>query len=443
MSRIFRRAIAPALALALIAGACGDDDGGGTDDPGEAPTDLDYAALGLWDDGACDEALEPLHLGLMTTFESPFVSLGDQADALEAAAEAFNARGGANGACIEVTTCDDGASIDGAIECARTFVDAGVHATVNDQITAGHLEVSEAMAEAGIPRVAANVINTDWTDPNAYPLDAAGTGTAFLSPQALIDADVTEIGVVRVDNASAGALLGLLNQVYEGDATFPLDVGVPAGTTDFSQFILSAESEGVGGITLLLGEQEAIQIVRAGESLGTELLIGASLGSFPHSIVAELGDFAEQMVFLWSFAPATADIPVYEALRADLAASGEDSLQLENLKASPMRSWIGLYALLYMLREAGTTEFSGPAITEVLQASGPVPMLDMFGGEDWEPNLDHPGAYTRAGIDRWATYRWDPEAEAPGGLEGNWVEASTISFDAVMCGSVLGAPEPC
>ena len=130
------------------------------------------------------------------------------------------------------------------------------------------------------------------------------------------------------------------------------------------------------------------------------------------------------MVFLWSFAPATADIPVYEALRADLAASGDDALQLENLKASPMRSWIGLYALLYMLREAGTTEFTGPAITEVLQASGPVPMLDMFGGEDWEPNLDHPGVYTRAGIDRWATYRWDPSAEAPEGLEGNWVEAS-------------------
>ena len=444
MSRTLRRAFAPVLALALVAGACGDDSGddeGGSD--GEPTADIDHAALGLWDDGACDEALEPLHLGLMTTFESPVVSLEDQALALEASAEAFNARGGANGACIQITTCNDGATIDGAIECARQFIDAGVDATLNDQITAGHLEVSQAMAEAGIPRVAANVINTDWTDPNAYPLDAAGTGTAFLSPQALIDADVTDIGIVRVDNASAGALLGLLEQVYEGDATFVSDDGVPAGTTDFSQFILAAEDEGAGGITLLLGEQEAIQIARAGQQLGTDLLIGASLGSFPHSIVEELGDFAEQMVFMWSFAPATADIPVYEALRADMAASGEDALQLENLKASPMRSWIGLYALLHMLREAGTTEFTGPAITEVLQASGPVPMLDMFGGEDWEPNLDHPGVYTRAGIDRWATYRWDPSAEAPGGLEGNWVEASTISFDAVMCGSVLGAPEPC
>ena len=74
--------------------------------------------------------------------------------------------------------------------------------------------------------------------------------------------------------------------------------------------------------------------------------------------VADLGDFAEQMVFLWSFPPATFDLPVYEALRADLAASGEESLQPENLKASPMRSWIGLYALLKMIRDAGMTEFT-------------------------------------------------------------------------------------
>ena len=69
--------------------------------------------------------------------------------------------------------------------------DAGVVATVNDQGTAGQAEVSAAMAEAGIPRVAANVTNYDWGDPNAYPLDASGTGVTFLLPQALIDAGVT------------------------------------------------------------------------------------------------------------------------------------------------------------------------------------------------------------------------------------------------------------
>lgn len=461
MSTKRARSFAALVSLALLAASCGGDDDdssggdggsattaatpaeGGSEGEGGESSDIDYEAIGLWDDGPCDESLEPLHIGLMTTFESPVVSLGDQAIALEAAADAFNTRGGANGACIEVTTCDDGANLDQAVACARELDEAGVVATVNDQGTAGQAEVSAAMAEAGIPRVAGNVTNFDWGDQNAYTLDASGTGVTFLLPQALIDSGASEIGIVRVDSPGAGALLGLLGDLYEGDATFPLDVPVPAGTTDFSQFILAAQDEDVDAIALALGEQEAVQVVRAGQQLGTDLLVGSSLGTFSHGAVTELGDFAEQMVFMWSFPPATFDLPVYEALRADFTASGEEALQTENLKASPMRSWIGLYALLYIIREAGTTEFTREGMTTLLQESGPVPMLDMFGGEDWTPNTNHAGIFQRAGMNHWASYRWDPEAQAPNGLEGNWVETSSFSFDEVLCGSPFGPPEPC
>lgn len=446
MSKTVWRLLAAALAMSLVAAACGSDDSGGgggdeaaTEEVTEA--EIDYEAIGLWDDGPCDEAMEPLRIGLMTVFQSPIVSLEDQATALEAAAEAFNQRGGANGACIEVHTCDDGGTADQALACVREIDEAGVVATVNDQGTAGQADVSTAMAEAGIPRVASNVTNEDWGDQNAYPLDASGTGVTFLLPQALIDQDVTEIGMIRVDFAAASALLGLMEDLYEGDATFPYDVPVPAGTTDFTQFILGAEDAGVGGVSLALGENEAIQVVRAGEQLGTDLQIGASLGSFPHSTVSELGDFAEQMTFLWSFPPATFDLPAYTALRQDLAASGEDQLQPANLKASPMRSWIGLYALLWMLRDSGMTEFTREGITQMLNQAQDVPMLDIFGGEDWTPDQDHPGVFQRAGTNHWATYRWDPEAPAEdSGLEGNFVEASTMSFDEVLCGSPFGEP---
>src|SRR3546814_12165200 len=108
-------------------------------------------------------------------------------------------------------------------------------------------------------------------------MDASGTGVTFLLPQALIESDVDTIGTIRVDSPGAGALLGLLEGLYEGDATFPYDVPVPGGTTDFTQFILGAQSAGVGGVTLALGEQEAVQVVRAGQQLGTALLIGSSL----------------------------------------------------------------------------------------------------------------------------------------------------------------------
>ena len=171
-------------------------------------------------------------------------------------------------------------------------------------------------------------------------------------------------------------------------------------------------------------------------------MIGAALGTFSHKYVSELGDFADKMVFTWSYPPATADLPVYEALRADLAASGDDSLQPENLKSSPMHSWIGLYALLRAIRDAKLTEFTRAGITAMLQQAKNVPMLDIFGGENWTPNLDHPGVFKRAGMNHWATYKWDPDAKS-NGFDGNFVERHVFNFDEVLCGSPLGAPPPC
>ena len=110
-------------------------------------------------------------------FESPVISLKDEVTALEASATAFNTRGGANGSCIKVVTCDDGANADQSLACVRTIDSAGVVATVNDTGLAGQADVSAAMATAKIPRIASNVSNLDWGDPNAYPIDGSGTGS--------------------------------------------------------------------------------------------------------------------------------------------------------------------------------------------------------------------------------------------------------------------------
>jgi ABC-type branched-subunit amino acid transport system substrate-binding protein len=447
-SRRIGSLLAVLLSITLVGASCASDDEGGRDGVGaqtgqDGADGIDVASIGLWDDGPCDESRPPLKIGLMTVFESPVLSLESHALALEASAAAFNARGGANGACIEVHPCDDGANVDQSLACVRELDDAGVVATVNDLGAAGQGEVSAAMAEAGIPRVASNVANQDWGDQNAYPLDASGTGFIFLMPQGLIEEGVDEIGIVRVDLAAASALRGLLADIYDGEATFPVDLPVPAGTTDYTQFILAAEEAGADGLALALGEQEGLQVVRAGQQLGTELLIGSSLSTLGHSTVAELGDFADQVVFLHSYPPATYDLPVYEALRADLAASGEEVLQPEHLQATAMRSWIGLYALLWMIRDTGMTEFTREGLSTMLNEATDVPMLGIFGDEDWTPARNHPGVFQRAGTNHWAVWRWDPEAEAPGGLEGNFVPGAEIDFDEVMCGTPFGAPEPC
>lgn len=440
------RLIALIAVCAMVAVACGSDSkDADTTSTATTAKKVDYTAVGLWDDGPCDTSKPELKIGLMTVFESPVVSLSDQAVALEAAAKAFNARGGANGSCIEVTTCDDGAQVDQAVACVGKIDEAGVVATVNDQGTAGQAEVSTAMSKAGIPRVASNVAKDDWGDPNAYPLDPSGTGGTFMHPASLASQGVKKIGLIRVDLPAASALVGLLKDLYADDGvTFVYDVPVPAGTTDYSQFVLGAEDAGAQGVTLNLGEQEAIQIVRAAEQLKSDLKIASGLGTFSQSAVSDLGEFSKQMVFDNAFPPATFDLSVYDVMRADLAASGDKALQPQNMRTSPIRSWIGLYALLWMIRDTKLTDFTRDNMTSMLRAAKDVPMLGMFGDENWTPNLSHEGLYKRAGMNHYSVYRFDPDAKSPAGITGgNFVATGTLNWDEVMCGSIFGSSGPC
>jgi ABC-type branched-subunit amino acid transport system substrate-binding protein len=261
-------------------------------------------------------------------------------------------------------------------------------------------------------------------------------------PQGLLEEGVDEIALVRVDLAQASALTGFLESIYEDDGvTFPIDLPVPSGTTDYTQFILAAQQAEADGLALALGPQEAVQVAQAAGQMASELPIAVG---FPHSRMTKLGAAADDVVMISSMPPATSlEVPVYDALRADLAAADDPDLAPENVEGFALRSWIGLYALLRMIRDADMTEFSGDAITSMLRTAVDVPMLGIFGDEDWTPNESHPGAFQRAGTNHWSVYRWDADADAPDGLEGNFVQTNEFRFDDVLCGSPIGAPEPC
>lgn len=451
MSRTWLKALALAGSLSLLAVACTEDDEGGTDDSTEetaadgstdgteAPAaDVDLEALGLWDDGECDSSLDTLHVGLQTVFESGILTLEDQAQSLEAAAEAFNARGGANGHCIEVTTCDDRADPNAAVECPRTLDDAGVQVTVNDTTAVSGADVSAAYAAAGIPRFAISPNQDDYGDLNSYPFDGGGLGTSFMMPQALLDAGVTRVANVRVDLPAAGALIGILEATFADDGLeIVIDLPVPAGTTDYSQFILAAQDAGAEALIMPLGGQEGIQVIRAGQQLGADLLYSTSLGSLPYGDVAALGDYAENILLNAGNPPATFDDPIMDVITADLAATGVEALQRENLKTSPIRSWIGLYALLTIIRETGTEDFSRANLKAIIEASGPIDMLGLT--DDWTPLTNNPGAFPRSGNGFYSFWGWDPEAEFEGNA-GNFVQLGEGNLIEVLCGSPLGGP---
>ena len=270
--------------------------------------------------------------------------------------------------------------------CVRTIDAAGVVATVNDQGTAGQADVSEAMATAKIPRVASNVVQDDWADPNAYPIDASGTGVTFLMPQALIDEGSTR-------SASSASTSRRLRPgrpprgVYEGDATFPYDAPVPGGTTDYNQFILGAQNAGADGLRPL-GEQEAIQVVKAGQQLETDLNIGSTWVVLAQER-RRLGDFTKHMAFL--VVPAGDDRPP----RVQGAAGRPRGV---GRGAAPAREPQGepdavvdraLRADQDDPRRQDDRRYPRGHHHDAQQAKD-VPMLDMFGGENWTPNWTTP-----------------------------------------------------
>jgi branched-chain amino acid transport system substrate-binding protein len=388
-------------------------------------------AIGLWDDGPCDPALDPLKVGLITVFESPVLTLGDQAVALEASGEAFNARGGANGACIEVITCDDGADPNKAVDCVRTLDEAGVAATINDTTSFGPADVSAAMKAAGIPRFAISPGQDDFPDTNSYPFDAGGTGTSVMMGQALVDAGVSKVAIIRVDAPAAGALKGFYEAIFtDNGITIVADLPVPGGTTDYSQFILAAQAAGAEGVAMPIGGQEGIQVLRAGQQLDADLFYSGSLGTFPASDMASLGEYANRVILNAVVPPAGADLPIIDQLVADLEVTGEEILQRPNMKSSPMRSWVGLYALLKIVRDSGTDDFSRESITALIEGSGPIDMAGMM--PDWTPKLDHPGIWLRAGGD-YSFWAWDAAAEA-------FAKVSESNWDVTICGTPFGGP---
>jgi branched-chain amino acid transport system substrate-binding protein len=426
--------------LGLLATACTESGSAGSGSPGKgtAIAEVDPTTVGLWNDGPCNDSLDKLVVGIHTTFESPVLTAKDSALALQAAAVGFNKRGGANNHCIQVVTCDEKADPNQAIDCARTLDHAGVAATVNDGSLAPGPEVGQIHAADGVPRFFIATTTPDLVDTNAYPFDAGGIGTTMVMPQALVDQGVKKIASIRVDVAGASALIPIFQKIYGASGvTFVADIPVPAGTTDYSQFILAAQDAGADGIMVALGGQEAIQVLRAAHQLGSELPVSTSLGTLSYQNLKDLGDYASHVTLNGSSAPATADVPVMPVLLADLAASGEDLLQPANLKATPMHSWMGLYALLSIIRTSSTEDFSPANLTSLIKASGPIDMLGLTA--PWTPNTNNPGIFPRTGNGFYSLWSWDPTAEF-NGSSGNLVQGNKINFNNLICGSAIGGP---
>jgi ABC-type branched-subunit amino acid transport system substrate-binding protein len=315
-----------------------------------------------------------------------------------------------------MAVCDDKANPNEAQNCARRFVDEGVVLTTNDSVTAGIDGVLAITSAAGLPRLDGNPAPQALASPLTYALGAGGFGSTAMMVPALTTQGLKKIAIIRVDSPGAAALGSFLGPMVKAHgAEFVSDTAVPAGTTDYSQFILSAQAAGAEGAILALGQEEATQILRSAEQLGSELKFSAGLGTFSQSTIAGMGSFAEQMVFNAEVPPPSSDPssrPLLAVAVRELAASGEDELQVQNLQTSALKSWVSVYGAVKILRDAKVTTFTRESVVGALNGAKDVDMGGII--QPWTPNAESAGRFKRISNPWYYVARWD-------GAAGNFV----------------------
>ena len=254
-------------------------------------------------------------------------------------------------------------------------------ATVNDTTGADSPGVIEITNTAGIPRISNSGGIEELSAPNGYPISGGPTGTTFAMVPALTRQGPKNIAAIHVDNPQIqvlGTLFQPMFDAYKGKLTKMIPV--PAGTTDYQQFVLSAQDSGADGVILPLGEAEAVQVLNVAQQVDSKMIFSASLGTFGQEDIAKFGDFAKQIVLNSDVPPATADVkdfPLLADMLIDLEASGDAELQRDQLKASPMRSWLAVYALVKVVEQFGDP--NNPSREAITNAFNTAKDVDMGG----------------------------------------------------------------
>lgn len=304
--------VAAAVALSLVASACGDDDDtdadaadtvadspSSTDAPTEtnepdttAATDGDTATT---TGGAPSFTADPVTLMVLAPLENaganafPEVRVG-----VEAAAAVLNARGGINGSEVLVDICDTGRDANEAVNCAQRAVDSGHLAVVGGQDNDS--TYAALLTEAGVPNVAPYASAPLLADPNTFMLYGGQLMYFIGGLSQLAATGATSIAVVYIDEPGGtigtqlSALGGLLAVGYP-DVTMEL-IPLSATQADLSTVVSQAgESD---AIYLAFGQPDiTVQFQQTAEQLGIAKPTGVPSVVVQGTGISELGEYGE------------------------------------------------------------------------------------------------------------------------------------------------------
>ena len=232
-----------------------------SDEPAE-PTASDEQEEPVEEDsGGIDPSLDPIKIAFISNWDIPSLGIStvEKLVAAEVAVEAINARGGINGAAIDLFTCNvpnDAASADA---CARDAVDRGVVA-IAGMSTPTNGNAMAIFEEAGIPVVGAALEPSVWGSPVEFSITQGTPGLFVGQAIQLANLGVTTARFVITDfgPTTAGPLLFFGIGAGQMGMSVVEEIYVPPDQVDMAPIVQSAIADDVDGIIYLLAAPPAI-----------------------------------------------------------------------------------------------------------------------------------------------------------------------------------------
>lgn len=267
-------AVVIAAAAALALAGCGSETGGSSADAG----------------GSNGDSVKIMVFG---SFTQPPFALSQVKEAAEAAVAYVNANGGAGGSQIELLSCDDNMTADGAANCGNKAASEGAAAVVGSFSLFGDAIVP-ILETAGIPYILPTAISElDVTSDQTFAIMSSGTPLAAALPL-LKDQGCESVVLTASDNPqSRGNLDAYGIPAAEAAGVELTFVGYPANTTDYTT-VAQQVADVSNCIIYGGGAPDSAAIITAISQLDGEFInMPLSTVAFPETILADLGAAAE------------------------------------------------------------------------------------------------------------------------------------------------------
>ena len=361
-----RTAVALAVALTLVAAACGDDSGssanttvgGGAATTGAAAaTTAAGAATTAAAETTTTVALTGPPIKVMVMYEgSGAVVTPEVTDGAKAAADAINAAGGVDGSPIALETCDMKNDPNAATACGNQAVSDGVVAVVSP-VSANGAQYYPALEKAQIPVVGdVPASAADFTSPASFPLyGGIVSASAGLANELATLAGAKAISVARIDLAAASAIAIFANQALAPQGLKIVnDISVPVGAPDMSTYVASTLKGGTDGVLVGLSGQDATNYIIALRQANADIPISATFTDFA-GVIKALGPAADGLYVTGFFNNATTDAEGFGKFQAAMEAAG-----FKDLTGFRSNAYSAVQVVASVL--AGLPDKTGPAL---------------------------------------------------------------------------------